>query len=314
VASVGAAGEVGDRLRALVEQVGLDEGRAVVLLHLVLTRLGEPVAAAALAPWLALWPEAFATPVYYGEAEERALAGTPLAAATTAKRARLVAEWEALRNLIGEALAGTAAAEAVDLAGFTLELWTWADGAFRSRVCEGPFDLPAQADPAEADGARTLGVIPVVDFANHGGAASANARWQVDDAHEAVHLVANRRLQYARGWPWNLGGRQGVSCVSVPQMRMWLGVARPGEEVLITYGDKGSEELLHQYGFALPNNPHERLVLRAPLAGPGPELGAQLALCQRLQVPPHFAFGDDIDAEVSGALDVARTSGAGSRA
>ena len=78
--------------------------------------------------------------------------------------------------------------------------------------------------------------------------------------------------------------------------------------MLITYGDKGSEELLHQYGFALPDNPHERLVLPAPLAGAGPERAAQLALCQRLQVPPRLAFGDDLDAEVSGALDVARTS------
>ncbi|CAI5531265.1 unnamed protein product [Closterium sp. Naga37s-1] len=33
-----------------------------------------------------------------------------------------------------------------------------------------------------------------------------------------------------------------------------------GNEVTISYGEKGNEELLFLYGFAIPNNPHERLM------------------------------------------------------
>jgi hypothetical protein len=40
---------------------------------------------------------------------------------------------------------------------------------------------------------------------------------------------------------------------------------KTGEELTISYGDKGNEELLLLYGFALPANPHETLMLLCPL-------------------------------------------------
>ena len=44
----------------------------------------------------------------------------------------------------------------------------------------------------------------------------------------------------------------------------------PGEEVVISYGDKTNEELLFVHGFADRDNPHDALVLQ-PL-GPSTEL------------------------------------------
>lgn len=41
-----------------------------------------------------------------------------------------------------------------------------------------------------------------------------------------------------------------------------------GEELTISYGDKGNEELLLLYGFAQPANPHETLMLLCPLPSP----------------------------------------------
>lgn len=38
-----------------------------------------------------------------------------------------------------------------------------------------------------------------------------------------------------------------------------------GEELTISYGDKGNEELLLLYGFAVPQNPHETLMVLCPL-------------------------------------------------
>ena len=40
------------------------------------------------------------------------------------------------------------------------------------------------------------------------------------------------------------------------------GAAAPGEEVLISYGDKSNEELLFVHGFAERDNPHDALVLQ----------------------------------------------------
>jgi hypothetical protein len=56
-----------------------------------------------------------------------------------------------------------------------------------------------------------------------------------------------------------------------------------GEELTISYGDKGNEELLLLYGFAQRHNPHESLMLLCPL--PPPEewdevFGARMQLLQ----------------------------------
>lgn len=40
---------------------------------------------------------------------------------------------------------------------------------------------------------------------------------------------------------------------------------KAGEELTISYGDKGNEELLLLYGFALPQNPAETLMLLCPV-------------------------------------------------
>jgi hypothetical protein len=43
---------------------------------------------------------------------------------------------------------------------------------------------------------------------------------------------------------------------------------KAGEELTISYGDKGNEELLLLYGFAQPQNPHETLMVLCPLPNP----------------------------------------------
>jgi hypothetical protein len=38
-----------------------------------------------------------------------------------------------------------------------------------------------------------------------------------------------------------------------------------GEELMISYGDKSNEELLMLYGFAVPGNPHDMIMLHCPV-------------------------------------------------
>jgi hypothetical protein len=57
-----------------------------------------------------------------------------------------------------------------------------------------------------------------------------------------------------------------------------------GEELCISYGDKGNEELLLLYGFALPANHHETLMLLCPLPAPDDWDEVFTARMQLLQV------------------------------
>ena len=197
---------VGAYLRELAVEYGQDE-RLSILLYLVFERLAG--AASELAPWLALWPTAFSTPVYYDGAQWSALAGTQLYLAAKSKLSALLTEYDALRADAERGLADTG----LDLGAFTLDLWIWADAVYRTRVCEGPFHAAPDAGAADTDAAAAAGsssaarmpndrhvaaLIPLVDFANHGGSA-ANARWVVDHANAGVHLVTNRPLRCVAG-------------------------------------------------------------------------------------------------------------------
>lgn len=53
-----------------------------------------------------------------------------------------------------------------------------------------------------------------------------------------------------------------------------------GSELFISYGDKSNEELLMLHGFALPANPHDRLMLHCPLP---PQVGTGESAAVRLR-------------------------------
>jgi hypothetical protein len=59
---------------------------------------------------------------------------------------------------------------------------------------------------------------------------------------------------------------------------------KTGEELTISYGDKGNEELLLLYGFAQPANPYETLMLLCPLPPPDEWDDVFTARMQLLQV------------------------------
>jgi len=139
---------------------------------------------------------------------------------------------------------------------FTPERYLWADVVYRSRVMEGPFAGEGEEDDGQDQ--HVEAIVPGIDFCNHGSAP--NARWQVRQGH--VHLIANRAL-----------------C---------------NEEVLISYGDKGNQELMYQYGFALEDNPHDALVV--PLASVAPSMGVAVKLMHIAQAKgcrPLIAFGKE---------------------
>ena len=64
----------------------------------------------------------------------------------------------------------------------------------------------------------------------------------------------------------------------------------PDEEITISYGSKSNEELLYLYGFALPNNPNDRVTLPVSLSPDDPLLQEKLRLIEELHLPPRLTL------------------------
>jgi len=87
----------------------------------------------------------------------------------------------------------------------------------------------------------------------------ANARWFIDDETHNIILRSERNLNRE-------------------------------EEITISYGPKSNEELLYLYGFALPNNPNDRVTVPVSLSSDDNLLGEKLQLIRELKLPPRLTF------------------------
>ncbi|ACO60669.1 predicted protein [Micromonas commoda] len=232
----------------------IDERMAVMLLLILERRRG---ARSPAAPYVEAIPARFRTPLHYSDDETRGLLGTNLHAATSQQRktlelvlrervrpagARLFAAmraWEReRRGWFGRTFVGgfTSAGK------ITEDEFRWAYSAYWSRA----LSLPIGADPS----APTVeAIVPGIDFANHSCGAP-NARWEV------------RGVRGGAPDPNDPSG----SGPRVELLGEFGSLPAPGEEVVISYGDKTNEELLFVHGFADRDNPHDALVLQPPWA------------------------------------------------
>ena len=238
---------VGECFRHLMDDGSIDERMAVMLLLILEKRRGERSPAA---PYVASIPVTFHTPLHYGADELKGLRGTNLHAATLKQRAQLdhvlkdsvrpagVKLFRALRSYEKRRrswfgrhfIGGETSSSKISESEFR-----WAYSAYWSRA----LSLPISADP-RSPGIEAI--IPGIDFANHSCVAP-NARWE-------VRGVRGGRPDPSDGEP------------RVELLGEANGAAAPGEEVLISYGDKSNEELLFVHGFAERDNPHDALVLQ----------------------------------------------------
>ncbi|CAI5479754.1 unnamed protein product [Closterium sp. Yama58-4] len=136
----------------------------------------------------------------------------------------------------------------------------------------------ADTPPASSPSHSLEAIVPGVDFCNH--SLLPCARWEVLTASQLTSSPGKngsgeehkRRAEIERRGD---GAVAGSASGSQPLQQMansdavcLLQVVPPvgGNEVTISYGEKGNEELLFLYGFAIPNNPHQRLMLNYPPA------------------------------------------------
>jgi len=126
-----------------------------------------------------------------------------------------------------------------------------------------------------------------IDFANHS-CAKPNARWRV-----------------RRPPPAKLKNASAPSEPTIELVCVRGSVPAPGEELRISYGDKTNEELLFVHGFAERDNPHDKLVLRAP-AGRSDEKKSGQRRRRENKKENEKAASASLDAEIAREAETAR--------
>ena len=257
---------LGAEMRAMLAEDAIDERMAVMLLLIFERRRGASSPVAAYVD--ALPGEAsFQTPLFYGEEALRGLEGTNLHAAALAQRKQLDAVLREHVRPAGKRLVRAMRAEEkrarrearrrwfdfaksprggakISGAPVSEEEFRWAYACFWSRALA----LPLGDDPTRP---AVEAIVPGVDFANHS-CAKPNARWRV------------RRAPPRENSARDAGGASAPAEPTIELVCVRGSVPAPGEALKISYGDKTNEELLFVHGFVERDNPHDKLVLRAP--------------------------------------------------
>jgi len=109
---------------------------------------------------------------------------------------------------------------------------------------------------------------------------------------------------------WRIGEQEGDDPAREPAKFIYLRTSptaapRAGE-ITVSYGDKGNEELLFQYGFALPHNPHETVMVLSPLSSEDPLFPDKFQLLQGLGYGPRMMFHRGRTELDEKTLDIAR--------
>jgi len=221
-------------LRELVD-LGMMDENLVVMASLMVERAKGGTSA--FAPWLTMLPSTFSTSLYYTEDEMDALRGTTLYTATKAKHQQMHALWLRLEPAMRELFA------AEGLPKPQYEDFLWAYSIFWSRAVNMPLLRQGKGGPGKPEAMLEVqvGVVPGLDFCNHA------------ECSTAVWFVAPP----PKGTPG-----EGHVLELVSESRR---APAAGEEITISYGEKSNEELLFHYGFTVPNNPHDMLMIHCPI-------------------------------------------------
>lgn len=114
--------------------------------------------------------------------------------------------------------------------------WRWAVAAVESRA----FEVRGRRSAVSSGATGAPAVVPLLDVANH-----------ATTAPTCTHSLAQDGGSIELTWEAAVGGnssgsKQRAACT----------------ELLVSYGEKSSRQLISQYGFSLPNNPHDRVPFR----------------------------------------------------
>lgn len=204
------------------------------------------------ADYLKFLPKDILLPTFYTPEERQLLIGTSLSDALGQKLISLEREFDSLRAATGS-IPWCQRVWWDDSTGrLDFGDWKLADAMYRSRALE----LPRGAG---------LGMVPVVDMANHASDKRYNARFEVDEDAGAVLLVVRDQAS-----------------------------VRQGDEITIMYGCGGACEMVFSYGFLEEHARSAReIFLDLPVPADDPLRMAKIRFAQ--EAPGVRIYADDAD-------------------
>ncbi|KAF5811680.1 putative methyltransferase transcription regulator SET family [Helianthus annuus] len=211
-------------------------------------------------PYLDMLPTTFGIPLWFSEDELSELSGTTLFKATELQKKSLRSLYDdKVKELVKKLLILDGDLESE----VCFNDFLWANSIFWTRALSIPLprsfvfpqiqeeehnhasstelanELEVNTSSIQAETVWVEGLVPGIDFCNHD--LKAAATWEVDGTGSATGVPLSMYL------------------LSVEEARLKI-----GEEISISYGNKGNEELLYLYGFVTDSNPNDYIMVHYP--------------------------------------------------
>ncbi|XP_028769031.1 uncharacterized protein LOC114726587 [Neltuma alba] len=260
---------LGPECRAMFEEGEVDD-RFLMILFLTMERLRHN---SSWKPYLDMLPTSFRNPLWFSDDDLQELRGTTLFRATELQKKNLLSLYDTKVKALVKKLLILDGYSETDVC---FEDFLWANSVFWSRALNIPFPrsfvFPKMQTPDSCisvnGSVKTLinesqveksddeinemacnkiqgdlvwveGLVPGIDFCNHD--LKPIATWEIDGTGSVTHLPSSMYLLSAAQNPSEIG-----------------------QEISISYGNKGNEELLYLYGFVIDNNPDDYLMVHYP--------------------------------------------------
>ncbi|TKY65504.1 Ribosomal lysine N-methyltransferase 1 [Spatholobus suberectus] len=256
---------LGPACRAMFEEGDVDD-RLLMMLLLTVERLRKN---SLWKPYLGMLPTTFGNPLWFSDDELKELRGTTLYRATELQKKSLLTLYETkVKDIVKKLLTLDGNSE-IEVC---FEDFLWANSVFWSRALNIPmprsYVFPEMQDAhdsciPEAEEKRSQvkksdnltkevacntmtgdtvwveGLVPGIDLCNHD--LKPIATWEVDGTGLTTGVPFSMYLISAAQSPWQID-----------------------QEISISYGNKGNEELLYLYGFVIDDNTDDYLMVHYP--------------------------------------------------
>ncbi|XP_057435564.1 uncharacterized protein LOC130728204 isoform X2 [Lotus japonicus] len=238
---------LGPECRAMFEEGDVDD-RLLMMLLLTVERLRKN---SPWKPYLAMLPTTFQNTLWFSDDELQELRGTTLYRATELQKKSLLSLYETkVKDVVKKLLALDGDSEIESC----FEDFLWANSVFWSRALNLPlprsYVFPEMQEVQEScileadekmqgDTVWVEGLVPGIDFCNHD--LKPKATWEVDGTGLTTGVPFSMYL---------------ISAAQSP--------LQTDQEISISYGTKGNEELLYLYGFVIDGNTDDYLMVHYP--------------------------------------------------
>ncbi|XP_073288648.1 uncharacterized protein [Primulina huaijiensis] len=305
---------LGPECRAMLDEGEVDD-RLLIMLFLMVERLRKN---SYWNPYLDMLPNTFGNPLWFSEDDLLELKGTTLHRATEMQKKKLTSLFEEkVKKLVEKLLAhdgnsGSLGSEVI------FEDFLWANSIFWARALNIPFPrsyvfprVSEEQEKTSEEQEKTSSMRPAkpsdyvsVEKLVH----IESGKSEVNDSATQVSAVAstleveniwveglvpgidfcNHDLKAAATWEVDGTG----STTGIPFSMYLLSVGKNHfqveNEISISYGSKGNEELLYLYGFVMEDNPDDYLMIHYPLEAisdvPFSEAKGQLLEAQKCEL------------------------------